>query len=76
MSMTAPQIRIDPLRAFIAGGFEAGTPRPVPLVATRFDVLIEGGLAVVTTSRTFRNAESRCRRRSPFRCRSTPPCSP
>ena len=41
----APQSRIDPLRAFIAGGFEAGTPRPVPLVATRFDVLIEDGLA-------------------------------
>ena len=59
MSMIAPQTRIDPLHAFIAGGFEAGTPRPVPLVATRFDVLIEGGLAVVTTSRTFRNAESR-----------------
>jgi hypothetical protein len=58
MSLTAPQTRIDPLHSFIAGGFVAGTPRPVPLVATRFDVLIEGGLAVVTTSRTFRNAES------------------
>src|SRR5438552_2083270 len=58
MSLIAPQTRIDPLRAFIAGGFVAGTPRPVPLVATRFDVLIDGGLAVVTTSRTFRNAES------------------
>jgi Vault protein inter-alpha-trypsin domain len=59
MSLIAPQTRIDPLHAFIAGGFVAGTPRPVPLVATRFDVLIDGGLAVVTTSRTFRNAESR-----------------
>jgi vault protein inter-alpha-trypsin-like protein len=58
MSMTAPQTRIDPLHAFIAGAFVAGTPRPVPLVATRFDVLIDGGLAVVTTSRIFRNAES------------------
>jgi Vault protein inter-alpha-trypsin domain len=58
MSMTAPQTRIDPLHVFIAGGFVAGTPRPVPLVATRFDVLIDGGLAVVNTSRTFRNAES------------------
>src|SRR5258708_2480456 len=57
MSLTAPQTRIDPLHAFIAGGFVAGTPRPVPLVATRFDVLIDGGLAMVTTSRTFRNAE-------------------
>src|SRR5437762_9061232 len=58
MSLTAPQTRIDPLHAFIAGGFVAGTPRPVPLVATRFDVQIDSGLAVVTTSRTFRNAES------------------
>src|SRR5215470_17470485 len=58
MSLIAPQTRIDPLHAFIAGCFVAGTPRPVPLVATRFDVLIDGGLAVVTTSRTFRNAES------------------
>jgi Vault protein inter-alpha-trypsin domain/von Willebrand factor type A domain len=58
MSLTAHQTRIDPLHAFIAGGFVVGTPRPVPLVATRFDVLIDGGLAVVTTSRTFRNAES------------------
>ena len=57
MSLSAPQTTIDPLHAFIAGGFVAGTPRPVPLVATRFDVVIEGGLAVVTTSRTFRNAE-------------------
>src|SRR5215470_14368178 len=57
MSLIAPQTRIDPLHAFIAGGFVAGTRRPVPLVATRFDVLIDGGLAVVTTSRTFRNAE-------------------
>jgi hypothetical protein len=58
MSLTAPQIKIDPLHAFIAGGFVAGTPRPLPLVATRFDVLIDSGLAVVATSRTFRNAES------------------
>jgi Vault protein inter-alpha-trypsin domain len=57
MSLTAPQTRIDPLHAFIAGGFVAGTPRRVPLVATRFDVLIDSGLAIVTTSRTFRNAE-------------------
>src|SRR5215813_1762592 len=58
MTLIAPQTRIDPLHAFIAGCFVAGTRRPVPLVATRFDVLIDGGLAVVTTSRTFRNAES------------------
>jgi hypothetical protein len=53
----APQTRTDPLHAFIAGAFIAGTPRPVPLTATRFDVIIDGGLAVVSTTRTFRNAE-------------------
>src|ERR1700726_1864788 len=53
----ASQTRTDPLRAFIAGAFVAGTPRPVPLVATTFDVIIDGGLAVVSTTRIFRNAE-------------------
>ncbi len=33
------------------------TGRPVPLVATTFTVRIVGGLAVVTTERTFRNVE-------------------
>jgi hypothetical protein len=64
------QTAIDPLGAFIAGGFTrtrteangfslVGGRWPMPLVATRFDVLIDSGLAVVTTSRTFRNDESR-----------------
>ena len=46
----------DPLAAFMAGAF---TPdrQPVPLVSTRFDVEILGGLAVVETVRTFRNEE-------------------
>ncbi|HUD87757.1 MAG TPA: VIT domain-containing protein [Xanthobacteraceae bacterium] len=35
----------------------AGSPLPCPLVATRFDVMIDAGLAVVTMRRTFRNAE-------------------
>jgi hypothetical protein len=52
-----PQTRTDPLRAFIAGAFVAGTPRPIPLKATRFDVVIGGGLAIVSTTRTFRNGE-------------------
>ena len=55
----APQTRIDPLQAFMAGAFVAGTPRPCPLVATRFDVTIDAGLAVVATTRVFRNAEAR-----------------
>ena len=46
----------DPLAAFTAGAF---TPdrKPVPLVSTRFDVEIIGGLAVVETVRIFRNDE-------------------
>jgi hypothetical protein len=42
----------------MAGAFIAGSERPVPLVGTRFDVRIEGGLATVVTRRTFRNAEA------------------
>ena len=53
----ASQTMIDPLHAFTAGAFVAGTPRPCPLVATRFDVTIDAGLAVVAMTRTFRNSE-------------------
>src|ERR1051325_5295896 len=56
MTLTAPQTRIDPLHAFMAGKSAAATP--MPLVATRFDVIIDAGLAIVTTTRTFRNDES------------------
>ena len=49
----------DPLRAFVQGAFIAGTERPVPLISTRFDVDIEHGLAIVSTTRTFRNDESK-----------------
>jgi hypothetical protein len=56
MTTTAPQTRIDPLHAFMAGKSAAATP--MPLVATRFDVIFDAGLAIVTTSRTFRNNES------------------
>ena len=39
MSLTAQQLKkIDPLHALIAGGFISGTKRPIPLVATRFNV--------------------------------------
>ena len=48
---------IDPLHAFVDGAFIAGTKRPVPLVATRFDVRIAHGFAIVSTTRTFRNEE-------------------
>jgi hypothetical protein len=36
-----------------------GKEWPIPLAATRIDVTIRGGLAVVTTERLFRNAEAR-----------------
>ena len=58
MPATAPKILVDPLHAFIAGGFVAGTQHPIPLVATRFDVDVGHGLAIVCASRTFRNTEA------------------
>src|SRR5262245_20798399 len=58
MSMTAPQPqKIDPLHAFMAGGFVSGTKHPIPLVATRFDVNLNHGLAIVSANRIFRNTE-------------------
>jgi hypothetical protein len=54
---TAPQTTIDPLHSFMAGAVVAATRRPIPLVATSFDVQIDGGLAVVATRRVFRNRE-------------------
>src|ERR1700758_4229425 len=54
----APQTTIDPLSAFMAGAFVAGTANPCPLVATRFDVMLDAGLAVVAMARTFRNGEA------------------
>jgi hypothetical protein len=48
---------IDPLHAFVDGAFVAGTERAIPLIATRFDVRIAHGLAIVSTTRTFRNDE-------------------
>jgi hypothetical protein len=55
MTLTAPQTRIDPLHVFMTRKSAAATP--MPLVATRFDVVIDAGLAIVTTTRTFRNVE-------------------
>lgn len=48
MINTAPVV--DPLRRF-------ALPSPIPLVHTKIDVRICGGLALVTTERLFRNAE-------------------
>src|SRR5580700_806707 len=55
MTSIAPQTRIDPLQAFMAAA--SADRAPMPLTATRFDVMIDAGLALVTTMRTFRNAE-------------------
>lgn len=54
---TAMPKTIDPLKAFAVGAASV-EGRPVPLVATRFDVDIAGGLATVVTRRVFRNAEA------------------
>jgi hypothetical protein len=48
---------IDPLKSFIAGA-SSTEGRSVPLVSTRFDVDIDGGLATVVTKRIFRNVET------------------
>src|SRR5260221_5633730 len=58
MTRTVSQTRTDPLAAWVAGAAIAATRRPIPLMATRFGVGSEGGLAVVTTRRTFRNDEA------------------
>ena len=50
-----PMTGVDPLQEFLSS--LTGDRKPIPLVATRIDVLIRGGLATVTTERTFRNSE-------------------
>lgn len=47
----------DPLAEFLRDVI--GQSAPIPLVATHIDVVIRGGLAAVTTERTFRNSEQR-----------------
>jgi hypothetical protein len=48
----------DPLARFRDGARIRGSDRPMPMVDTAIDVRILGGLAIVRTARTFRNAES------------------
>ena len=56
MTATAPAA-IDPLAMFMN---RARQPEqtPIPLRSTAFDIVIEAGLTVVTTTRLFYNAES------------------
>jgi hypothetical protein len=49
--------RVDPLHAYLAGGFIAGTKQAIPLIATQFHVTLLAGVAIVSTIRRFRNAE-------------------
>jgi hypothetical protein len=56
MPIASSAVLHDPLRIFLE---RRAAPHPVPLVGTDFDVVIEGGLAVVTTTRLFRNTEEK-----------------
>src|SRR5262245_34118378 len=51
----------NPLGKFRDGAVASADGRewPIPLTATRIDVTIRGGLAIVTTERIFRNGEAR-----------------
>ncbi|MCL2716468.1 MAG: hypothetical protein FWD68_18350 [Alphaproteobacteria bacterium] len=55
MTPARQQTSTDPLSMFLDAKVQG---LPVPLVATSFDVVIDGGLAVVTARRIFRNPES------------------
>jgi hypothetical protein len=59
LETTMPMTGVDPLQEFLSS--LAGERKPIPLVATRIDVLIKGGLAIVTTERTFRSARGGAR---------------
>ena len=48
----------DPLSSFQAGAIVAGTGALMPLLSTEISVVIEGGLAEVTTRRVFANPSS------------------
>ena len=57
MQTTAPSM-IDPLGVFMSRLHQRDGSRPIPLISTSFDIAITAGLAVVTTTRVFRNAEA------------------
>jgi hypothetical protein len=59
MSLQSPTINPNPLAHFNDGAVAriGGVEKPVPLAATRIDVRIRGGLATVSTQRSFRNRE-------------------
>jgi hypothetical protein len=51
-----PASATDPLARFLQSA--AHDASPLPLVSTAIDVAVHGGLAIVTTERRFRNAET------------------
>ena len=53
----APSAATDPLSVFLNNA-RPHDKVPVPLQSTAFEILIESGLAVVTTTRLFRNSET------------------
>jgi len=55
MPIASPMPLHDPLQIFLE---RRGAPHPVPLISTDFSVTIEGGLAIVSTRRVFRNVEA------------------
>lgn len=58
MPTPSPMPLRDPLKMFLERRGAAPAQRPVPLIGTDFAVAIDGGLAVVTTTRVFRNEEA------------------
>jgi len=57
MTLAVHRPTVDPFKTLIDRHVERRASRPVPLVNTDFDIQIEAGLAIVTTTRLFRNAE-------------------
>lgn len=57
--MSMATASIDPLAHFFEAIFRRDDRKPVPLTSTQIDVTIRGGLASVTTQRTFRNTETK-----------------
>jgi hypothetical protein len=49
---------LDPLDVFLRSTFDARGLTPIPLISTDHDVVIDAGLAMVTTHRLFKNVEN------------------
>jgi hypothetical protein len=54
-SPKGPFKTVDPINVFMSAA--AAKRHPMPLIATSYDVTFEGGLAVITAKRQFRNTE-------------------